>query len=43
MCIIKFEFDALGDPEMTKIKKGDIIQIQRRGYYICDQEYSAEK
>jgi len=35
----KFEIEMLGDPEMKKLKKGDIIQIQRRGYFICDFEY----
>lgn len=29
----------LGDPAMASIKKGDIIQLQRRGYFICDQPY----
>ena len=29
----------LGDPELKNLKKGDTIQIQRRGYYICDEPY----
>jgi len=35
----KHEFEMLGDPEMRSLKKGDMIQIQRRGYFICDVEY----
>ena len=29
----------VGDPAMASLKKGDIIQLQRRGYFICDQSY----
>ena len=30
----------LGDPELRSLKKGDIIQIQRRGFFIVDQAYA---
>lgn len=36
----KFELEFLGDPEFVKLKKGDIIQVQRRGFFIVDQPYS---
>ncbi|XP_062863128.1 bifunctional glutamate/proline--tRNA ligase [Trichomycterus rosablanca] len=35
----KIEEMMLGDPCLKDLKKGDIIQLQRRGFYICDQPY----
>ncbi|KAF5892564.1 bifunctional glutamate/proline--tRNA ligase isoform X2 [Clarias magur] len=35
----KIEEIMIGDPCLKDLKKGDIIQLQRRGFYICDQPY----
>ena len=36
----EYSFDVLGDHEIKNLKKGDIIQISRRGYYICDKAFA---
>lgn len=33
------EFIALGDPNMRSIKKGEVLQLERKGFYICDEPY----
>uniref|UniRef100_A0A383W857 glutamate--tRNA ligase n=1 Tax=Tetradesmus obliquus TaxID=3088 RepID=A0A383W857_TETOB len=41
----KFESAALGDVNMSALKKGDLLQLERKGYFICDVPYggSADK
>lgn len=35
----RVEVPMLGDPLLKHLKKSDIIQIQRKGFFICDQPY----
>ncbi len=37
----KTEIEVLGDPELVSLKKGDIIQVQRKGFFIVDVAYKA--
>ncbi|XP_054718343.1 bifunctional glutamate/proline--tRNA ligase-like [Uloborus diversus] len=35
----KIVVNMVGDFELGTLKKGDIIQIQRKGFFICDEPY----
>lgn len=35
----RVEIAMLGDPELVNVKKSEIIQIQRRGFFICDNPH----
>lgn len=35
----KVEIPALGDANMRNLKRGEIIQVERKGYFICDSPY----
>ncbi|OUC42948.1 tRNA ligase class I, catalytic domain protein, partial [Trichinella nativa] len=37
------DFEMVGEWAMCQINKGDIVQLQRKGFYICDQPYSASR
>lgn len=35
----KIEVTMIGDPELASVKKSDIIQLQRKGFFVCDRPY----
>ncbi len=32
----RWETEALGDANMRNLQKGEVIQLERKGYFICD-------
>ena len=39
MLLQRWEVEALGDANLRKLQKGDIIQLERKGYFIIDQPF----
>jgi glutamyl-tRNA synthetase len=37
--VTKRETPALGDANMRNLRKGDVLQLERKGYYIVDVPY----
>lgn len=35
----RWEIKMVGDSELKDLQKGDVIQLQRRGYFVCDSPY----
>lgn len=40
--VSKYSTKAFGDLNMHALKKGQIIQLERKGFYICDKEKDSE-
>uniref|UniRef100_A0A7S4HK72 glutamate--tRNA ligase n=1 Tax=Prymnesium polylepis TaxID=72548 RepID=A0A7S4HK72_9EUKA len=37
--VTRFDDAAKGEASLRQLQKGQIIQVERRGYYICDEPY----
>lgn len=35
----KFVHRGRGEAAMRQLRRGDILQVERRGFYICDEPY----
>lgn len=41
--VSEFVTQALGDGNLAGLKKGEIVQLERKGFFICDRELTAEQ
>ncbi|KAJ3009240.1 hypothetical protein HKX48_008079 [Thoreauomyces humboldtii] len=41
--VTEFKVAAFCDANLRKVAKGEVIQLERKGYYICDQAWDAFK
>jgi len=39
----KKEYTALGDPCLRTVQEGDVIQLERKGFFRCDVAYNGKK
>lgn len=39
--VTEFKTPAVGDANLRQLKKGDVLQLERKGYYICDKPLEA--
>ena len=39
----EFKTQAIGDANLKEVKLGEVIQFERKGYFICDKGYDASK
>ena len=35
----RWEVEAVGDANMRKLQKGEVLQLERKGYFIIDQPH----